>query len=106
MLHTGQHPPQIVEQYHPQVSSIFVRQAQPMLSDVGEQKHDVLALPFPQPGMSVYPQQPMEHTQHNLDDSNLERGVSMGHQPQSGSGSEFPSHSPEGALLPGENSRK
>lgn len=112
MLHAGQHPSHMAEQYNTGVSNVYVQQtAQPMLSDSGEQKHDVVALAFPQPGMVAYAQPSMEQAQHpghmeQVQNGHLEGEGSMGLQHHSGSGSDFPSTSPEGALSPGDNSRK
>lgn len=84
---------------------MYIQQAaQLMLSDVGEQKHDVMPLPFPQPGINAYAQPAME--QAGRLEGHMQGGNSMEQQHQSGSGSDFPSNSPEGVLSPGDNSRK
>ncbi len=115
MLHNGQHPSHMTDQYHPQVSMYIQQPAQPMLSDVGEQKHDNVALPFPQPSMVTFAQPSMEQPQHpgHMEGASMGpqhpghmEGASMGPQHQSGSGSDFPPNSPDGALSPGDNSKK
>ena len=100
MMHPGQHAAH--PQYHPQVSGMYVQQPeQPMMSDMGEPKQDMMALPFPQPSLNAYGQ-PME-PQHP---GHMETASSLEQRHGSNSGSEFPSNSPEGALIPGDNSRK
>lgn len=100
MIHTSQHPAH--EQYHPQVSGMYVQQTgQPLMSDMGEPKQDLMALPFPQPSLHAYGQ-PMD-PQHP---GHMESATSLEQHHGSGSGSEFPSNSPEGAMLPGDNCRK
>ncbi|DBA99795.1 TPA: hypothetical protein ACH3X3_012335 [Trebouxia sp. C0006] len=115
MLHNGQHPSHMTDQYHPQVSMYIQQPAQPMLSDVGEQKHDNVALPFPQPSMVTFAQPSMEQPQHpgHMEGASMGpqhpghmEGASMGPQHQSGSGSDFPPNSPDGALSAGDNSKK
>ncbi|KAL3154238.1 hypothetical protein ABBQ32_013739 [Trebouxia sp. C0010 RCD-2024] len=100
MIHSSQRPAH--EQYHPQVSGIYDQQTgQPLMSDMGEPKQDMVALPFPQPSLNAYGQ-PLD-PQHP---GHMESASSLGQQHGSCSGSEFPSNSPEGALSPGDSSRK
>ena len=100
MMQAGQHTAH--EHYHPQVSGMYVQQTgQPLMSEMGEAKQDLMALPFPQPSLNAYGQ-PME-PQHP---GHMETASSHGQHHGSGSGSEFPTNSPEGALSPGDNSRK
>lgn len=71
------------------------------MSDMGEPKQDLVVLPFPQPSLNAYGQ-PLD-PQHP---GHMESASSLGQQHGSCSGSEFPSNSPEGALSPGDSSRK
>lgn len=100
MLHSSQRPAH--EQYHPQVPGMYDQQTgQRLMSDMGEPKQDLVALPFPQPSLNAYGQ-PLD-PQHP---GHMESATSLGQHHGSCSGSEFPSNSPEGALSPGDGSRK
>ena len=101
LLHSSQHAPHNADRYHhPQVSNMYIQQqtAQPMLSDGGDQRHEIVALPFPQPSLGTYAQSAMDQHQH------LEAGPPMG--PSSGPGSDYPVTSPDGAMSPGDHLRK